>query len=247
MYIKKVYLLIIAIVIFLFTIICTLFYNGILWFNNPKKTEYPIRGVDVSSYQGNIDWEILSQQDISFAFIKASEGSSFEDPYYKTNFQNAIKTDLKIGAYHFFSYDSSGNTQAENFINIVGKHDTMMPPVVDIEFYGDKEKNLPSKEETQINLKELLQRLEEYYEQKPIIYVVNKSYDLYIKDAFEDYPIWIRDVLKKPKLSDGREWTMWQYSNRAKLNGYSGKEKYIDMNVFNGTIEEFERFINQKI
>ena len=52
-----------------------LFYNGVVLFNNPSNMEFPVRGVDVSSYQGTIDWNVLASQNIQFAFIKATEGN----------------------------------------------------------------------------------------------------------------------------------------------------------------------------
>jgi lysozyme len=220
-----------------------LLYTGTILLNEPYADQYPVRGVDVSSYQGEIDWEILSSQNIRFAFIKATEGSSFIDPYYETNFTNARKTELRIGAYHFFSYDSSGFTQAENFISVVDKYDDMLPPVVDVEFYGDKEKHLPEKDSVQTELGNFIQSIELHYGVKPIIYATEKSYRLYIAESFTDCDIWIRNVITKPKLSDGRQWKFWQYTNRKKLDGYSGEEKYIDMNVFNGTIEEFNSYV----
>ena len=61
-----------------------LFWNGILLINNPDETEYPVRGVDVSAYQGEIDWTILANQNIDFAFIKATEGSSFVDKRFES-------------------------------------------------------------------------------------------------------------------------------------------------------------------
>ena len=114
--------------------------------------------------------------------------------------------------------------------------------MVDIEFYGDKEKNLPSREEKGIILKELLRELEKYYGQKPIIYATLASYELYIEGEYEDYPIWVRDVTGYPVLDNGRKWTFWQYSNRGRLRGFESEEKYIDLNVFNGIFEEFTCF-----
>lgn len=235
---KFVYILLIAAVL-IGGAIFALLYNGIIWFNNPSLTEYPVRGIDISSYQGKIDWTILSVQNIDFAFIKATEGSTYQDPSFQTNWQEANQTVLKIGAYHFFSYDSSGKTQAENFIRTVPVLKSSLPPVVDIEFYGDKEKNPPAKEDVLPELNELLKELENQYGKKPIIYATMKSYRMYLEEDYKDYPLWIRNVIAKPNLSDKREWLFWQYSHRQKLDGYNGKEKYIDMNVFNGTKEDF--------
>lgn len=219
-----------------------LLYNGIIWFNNPSLKEYPIRGVDVSAYQGEIDWNTLSGQGIGFAFIKATEGSSFKDKRFKDNWKNANKTKLKVGAYHFFSYDSAGTTQANNFISTVPVQKGMLPPVIDFEFYGDKEKKPLAKEKTQKILNDLIAELEIHYKQKPIIYATQKSYNLYIKNEYKKYPIWIRDVFRKPDWIGENSWTFWQYSNRKVMKGYNGKEKYIDMNVFNGSEIEFLKF-----
>ena len=86
--------------------------------------------------------------------------------------------------------------------------------------------------------------MEDLYQQKPIIYATEKSYDLYLSGDYEAYDIWIRNVISKPKLSDNRKWTFWQYTNRERLDGYAGPEKYIDMNVFNGNAEAYHAYLN---
>ena len=219
-----------------------LLYNGVLLLNNPSRSRYPVRGVDVSSYQGEIDWPVLEKQDIQFAFIKATEGSTFVDPYFQINFEKACKTSLRIGAYHFFSYDSAGKTQAENFIATVPAEESLLQPVADVEFYGDKERHLPDKAAVTKELQVFLSMLESHYGKKPIIYATEKSYRLFIAGTFDAYDIWIRNVVSKPSLSDKRAWTFWQYTNREKLDGYRGKETFIDMNVFDGSPQEFEKY-----
>lgn len=219
-----------------------LIYNGVISLNNPSKSQYPIRGVDVSSYQGEIDWQALSEQNIQFAFIKATEGSGYVDEKFSFNFSEALKTNLRVGAYHFFSYDSSGETQADNFIRTVPNTENMLPPVIDVEFYGDKKENLPDKKKTEKELSTLIYKLEKHYGLTPIIYATEKSYELYIADLYPECDIWMRNIFFSPKLSDNRDWTFWQYTNKAKLDGYSGDEKYIDMNVFNGSKDDFEKY-----
>ncbi len=238
----KIILLITLITVIGIIIFGFLIYNGIILLNNPSDEDYPIKGIDVSSYQGEIDWEVISSQDISFAFIKATEGSTFIDEKFAYNYEEAAKTDLPIGAYHFFSYDSSGKTQADNFINTVPDTENMLPPVVDLEFYGDYNKNPKDSEEVHTELNDMLIALEDHYGKKPIIYCTEKSYNLYIDGYYDDYSIWIRSVYTAPALSNDK-WLFWQYSNRGKLEGYNGQEKFIDLNVFNGSIEEFEQYV----
>ncbi len=241
---------IIAVFVSLIIILCIiagfLVFNGVIILNGFSAKKYQVKGIDVSSYQGKIDWEELSRQNVSFAFIKATEGSSTVDKNFSYNFEEAQKTSIFVGAYHFFSYDSKGKTQAENFINTVKPFENMLPPVIDLEFYGDKEKNPPKRENVEKELKDMLTILENHYGQKPIIYATEKSYKLYLSGDYKEYDIWIRNVITKPKLTDNRSWTFWQYTNREKLNGYDGTEKYIDMNVFSGSVQEFDEFIKSR-
>ena len=218
----------------LLVLLFMLFSTGILKLNNPSREKYPVRGVDVSSYQGEIDWEVLSKQGISFAFIKATEGSTHKDSEFDENWENAQQTGLYIGAYHFFSYDSPGASQAENFISSVTPAGNMLPPVVDIEFYGDYGSAPAGREEVRSELNALLTALEKHYGAKPIIYATVRSYNMYIAGEYGDYPIWIRNVFTSPALSDGRDWTFWQFSDKGRLEGYVGDESYIDLNVFSG-------------
>lgn len=237
---KKILLIfssVLAFVLIVCIVLAALLYNGIILLNNPSLEEFPVRGVDVSSYQGEIDWNVLSKENVSFAFIKSTEGSTHVDRYFENNLNNALKTNLKVGAYHFFSFDSSGETQAENFIVNVPKIEGMLPPVVDVEFYGDKENYPPSKEYVKKELTEILKLLENHYKVKPIIYTTEKVYDLYIKNNFNDYDLWIRNVICKPNKNT--VWKFWQYTNRETFEGYKGDEKYIDVNVFNGSVRDF--------
>lgn len=242
---KKNILAIIVVLVGILIITGILIYNGYIIPTKLEAEKYEIRGVDVSEYQGDIDWKTLSSQYIDFAFIKATEGSSYKDPYFTKNYEQLNKTNLLLGAYHFFSFDSSGEEQAENYIETVGtvEEDKIILPIVDFEFYGDKEKNLPNKEDAQRKLQELLNKMEEKYKIKPLIYATKKTYDIYLKDNFTDYDIWIRNILTEPSLEENRKWTFWQYTGRARLKGYNGKEKFIDLNVFNGSKEDFENYI----
>ena len=233
-------------ILFLGVVFFVLVWNGLIILNEHRSNKYEVKGVDVSSYQGAIDWAVLATQDIHFAFIKATEGSNFVDDNFAFNFEAAKNTSLSVGAYHFFSYDSSGRSQAENFINAVIPFEGMLPPVVDVEFYGDKEDNPPDREQVSEQLKVMLDLLEKNYDQKPIIYATEKTYELYLLNDYEEYDVWIRNVVSKPKLSDNREWTFWQYTNRDKLDGYNGKEKYIDVNVFNGSFEEYTEYTRNR-
>lgn len=201
----------------------------------PAPKTWEVFGVDVSAYQGEVDWPQLARQGVTFAFCKATEGSGYADRTFRQNWANAQAAGILVGAYHFFSYDSPGETQAENFIAQVPVTPGALPPVVDIEFYGDKRQNPPGREEAKAILDPLLERLEAHYGQKPILYVTYRSYELYIKGEYEGYPLWVTRPLLAPLDKD---WTFWQYSHSAHMEGYRGSEERIDLNVFRGSLEE---------
>ncbi|AXK19372.1 GH25 family lysozyme [Bacillus sp. COPE52] len=223
-------------------VVAYLVFQGIFIPNQFSADKYEIKGVDVASYQGEVDWRELEKQNMKFAFIKATEGSAFVDEYFSTNWKNANKTGMRTGAYHFFSFDSKGETQAKQYIRTVPKHKQALPPVIDVEFYAHKKDNPPQREDVEKELTAVVKMLEKHYDKKVILYATQEAYDLYIKDAYPQCDIWIRSVLTKPSLSDERNWMFWQYTNRGRLRGYNGKVKYIDLNVFYGNEEEFKNY-----
>ncbi len=220
-----------------------LFLLGVIRINTPSVVDYPVRGVDVSEYQGAIDWTVIERQNIQFAFIRATEGSGYVDATFAANWDAVAGTDILAGAYHFFSFDSGADTQAANFMAAVPVDRPMLPPVVDVELYGKHRQNPPEAEVVRQELSEMLRLLEDYYGVKPILYATQKAYILYLADHFEGHPIWIRDVFFTPHLPDEREWAFWQYSDKGQLDGYAGEEKYIDLNVYAGSPDEIGRLV----
>ena len=220
-----------------------LLFFGVVHLNNPSEKDYPVRGVDLSSYQGSVDWNTLSAQNIRFAFIKATEGSSFVDPRFKDNWSAAAGTGLRIGAYHFFSFESSGEKQAKLFCDTVSSVNNMLPPVIDVEFYGKfhSEKDIDVAE-VKKELRTLVDILTDEYDMKPIIYADGSTYKTIVRGDFDDCDLWFRSVYSG--VPSDISWTFWQYSNRHVLKGYEGKERYIDMNVFAGDVNAFEHYPN---
>jgi lysozyme len=202
----------------------------------PSEEEYPVRGVDLSYYQGNIDWDVLAEQNVTFAFIKATEGVDHNDTQFSQTWESAKDSSVYVGAYHFYRFEDSGAEQAENFIQTVPVTENTLPPVIDVELYASlEETDLPDVEETQENLREMLELLEEHYGVKPILYAAPNTYRKYVKVFQGDYPIWLSNYYYEP-YSD---WTFWQYTDDGELDGYDGYQQRIDLNVYKGSLEEF--------
>lgn len=209
-------------------------YRGIVWHNSIFAMKYPVKGLDVSHHQGKIDWEKIAEKNkYKFVFIKATEGQDFIDKDFKYNWDEARRLGILAGAYHFFSMQSSGEKQAQNFIDIVPKENDSLPPVIDIEISLNHEK-----EKVRRELRNMINKLEEHYQVKPILYVTYDTYGTYTKGYFDELKIWIRDVIKYPTL--GQSWLFWQYTNRGRVPGV---DTYIDINVFNSDMETLKSYL----
>ena len=203
-------------------------------------TNYSIHGIDVSKYQDVIDWSSVKDMKVgsvqmSFAFIKATEGLGNEDAYFQRNWKKAKDAGLARGAYHFFLSTKSGKAQAENFINSVELLPGDMPPVLDIEqTYG------VSPEKLRARAKEWLQTIQDHYHVMPIIYTNVDFYKQYLKDDFDGYPLWIAHYLQKERPSIYRDWAFWQHSEAGRVNGILTR---VDFDVFNGDSAEFRKLL----
>ncbi|MCI0157228.1 lysozyme [Leifsonia shinshuensis] len=217
--------------------------SGVLWPNRVFAAALPVRGVDVSSYQGRIDWPVLSRQGVDFAIIKATEGSGDEDERFEANWRDARASGLIVGAYHFLSFDSSAERQAQNIFRTVPADAGTLPVTVDVELYGDYLSAPPSRERVQAVLDPLLDQLEKHYGRPAILYATGTAYDRYLRGAYRDNPIWYRSVVLPPMIPDGRRWTFWQYSDRERLAGYDGDESFIDMDAFGGSRQALETLL----
>jgi lysozyme len=201
---------------------------------------YKVHGIDVSRYQSKIDWKYIEsftgdKQDvkISFAFIKATEGRSIQDPLFKTNWENIGQTDIIRGAYHYFVPTRSALEQAQNFIANVELLKGDLPPVLDIEKLGP-----PGAAKLRENVKIWLNEVEKHYGMIPIIY---SSIDFYKKYLIVDadlrkYPLWIAHYDKK-KIVFEESWLFWQHNDKGRIPGISEK---VDFNVFNGNLDKLK-------
>ena len=197
----------------------------------------PVDGIDISSYQTDINWYEVEEEGYEFAVIKATEGSSHVDPRFAINWKQASETGMSIGAYHFLSFDTDGDTQAENFIENVDKKWGSLPPTIDIELYGDYVNSPPDKETVDGILTQVIHDFEDAYGKKPILYTNPHVYGLYLEEdeQYEDYPIWISDPEVPDQLPDGREWTFCQYSFEGESDAV-GEGEHVDLNLFNGSL-----------
>lgn len=219
-----------------------LFYTGIIWFNNPSRNDYPVQGIDISHHQGTIDWNALKSEKIDFIYMKATEGGDYIDSKFKMNWKNAKREGYAIGTYHFYRLCTDWKLQAHNIIETIPKEDSVLPIVIDLEYIGNC-KTSKRNEDIQIDIRSMVDTLENYYGKKPIFYVTKEFFEKYLMGNFDDISLWYRDIFMSPKIKGNRNWLFWQYSNRGHIQGIKG---YVDQNVFHGSKKAFNRLLNSK-
>lgn len=222
---KKFYFIALVVIILLITL--ALFIrentNRPLNYIDPAGTE--LKGIDVSNHQGDIEWDKIDSEVVKYVYIKATEGTTYVDDYFKKNWNGASNSGFLKGAYHFYNVNNDGLKQAEHFIEVVPKESHVLPPVIDIETISDVESG-----KVILELKEYVEKIEAHYGVKPIFYANIDTYNLYIKDAFKDYLIWFPHYnTEAPAITD---WTIWQYTDSGIVDGIDGP---VDFNIFKGS------------
>ncbi len=197
---------------------------------------YAVRGVDVSRYQGRIDWEsVAASGEVSFAFVKATEGTSHKDRRFQRNWDGAHAAGIPVGAYHYFSLCRTGKSQAEHFIRVVPKRAGSLPPVVDIE--PDSRCNRGSRlEKVGTEVAVWIADVEAHYGQRPLVYTSAHFHRHHLAEHQLKGDLWAAAYSRAPRTG-GAGWAFWQYSDRGWVTGIPGP---VDLNVFHGTKAQLE-------
>lgn len=170
--------------------------------------------IDVSRYQGEIDFEQVALSHVKHVIIKATEGSTLTDPNFYQNIAGARDAGIKVGAYHFFSCKSSAQAQATHFLNTIQQVELNLIPVIDVEIC---DKYTPS--QLIDSLYVMIHRIEDVFQQKPMIYTCESFYRHYLQNHLEGYPLWVARYNKPIDLR--AEYVLWQYTDRGEVAGIS--------------------------
>lgn len=201
-----------------------------------SKHEEKAFGIDVSHYQGRIQWDSISTINdrfpLDFVFVRATMGERNVDREFENNWNGARGRSKIRGAYHYYRPNENSIRQADNFIRRVQLKAGDLPPVLDIEELPKRQ----SLSELKKGLKRWLDRVEKHYKVKPILYSGDSYYTDFLEKEFSDYVLWIANYnfwIESPKV----HWDFWQFSEKGTVNGISTP---VDLNMFQDDIEVLE-------
>lgn len=197
-----------------------------------------LEGVDVSKFQGEIDWQAVRASGVVFAFARALEGETIHDATFAANWRGMKEAGVVRGAYDFYIANDSPEVQAKIFSSLVALEPGDLVPMVDIE-----EASLGGSEPPDLveDFHRYLELVEQAFGARPIVYTNPSFWNENMDDSFGEYPLWVADYeVESPTLPDGwQDWVIWQHGDSGSVPGIDGD---VDLNVFTGTMEDLARY-----
>lgn len=191
-----------------------------------------VPGIDVSKWQGQIDWSAVADDGVAFAFIRVNHGLEDIDERFDENWEGAKNHGILRGAYQYFLNQEDALVQAELFLERMGPlSSSELPPVLDIEDNG-----AATPEELRAAIWTWLDRVESALGVKPILYTYRYFWETRVNTAeFEEagYPLWFANYnVVCPNLPTAlSRWDFWQKTDSGRVAGISTN---VDLNEFNG-------------
>jgi lysozyme len=201
-----------------------------------------IHGIDVSKYQGTIDWKEIAKEQ-KFAFIRVSDGIRYPDPKFGINWRRARGKGIRQGVYQFFRPAQSVAEQLDLMFGMLEEAGGLvagdLPCALDLETTDGCSPSLIEE-----GCLEWMTQVEERTKLRPILYVGPAFWlNAGLSEKLAKFPLWIAHYTTRsgPWVpTEWATWTMWQYSGSGSVAGVS---VITDTNWFNGTQSELEVFI----
>jgi len=184
-------------------------------------------GIDVSRHQNAIVWQRVADDDIDFAYIKASEGGDLVDERFAENWTGAGAAGLDRGAYHYFTLCRPGDEQAANFLETVPADEAELPPALDLEIAGNCSAR-PDEAAVAKEVAAFVDAVEAETGQTLVLYIGDDWQERYPVAGRDDRPRWARRMHRRPLTDD---WWLWQFSSTSRVDGIEG---HTDLNVMKG-------------
>lgn len=205
--------------VFCFLLVFVLFPTFCFAFPASSSTTYD--GIDVSEWQGSIDYSLVKNNGIDVVYIRSSEGNSYIDPYFRDNYENAKDNGLKVGFYHYLTARSvsEARLQAQFFVSVIKGTSPDCKLAMDFESFG----NLSISEINEIS-EAFLSEVQRLSEKEVVIY--SDAYNAartFSPELANKYPVWVADYfVSEPGNGNWSTWVGFQYTDRGRIAGISG-------------------------
>ncbi|AJR18845.1 Lyzozyme M1 (1,4-beta-N-acetylmuramidase) [Pimelobacter simplex] len=188
---------------------------------NPTPTPRPTprEGIDASHHQGPIDWRRVARAGITFAYLKATEGTGFTDPRFVAHRAAATRAGIDVAGYHYFQLCSDGAAQAAHFLDVVGRRPGPLAPALDLELVGSCT-TPPPRAALLAEVRAFLRTVDAALRTRTVVYLYPDFEERYgLAADLADHPQWVRRLGERPPA---RPWHVWQYDDRGTVPGIRG-------------------------
>ncbi|MEJ8475827.1 GH25 family lysozyme [Roseibium algae] len=213
-------------------------------FPDPTPEDYAIHGIDISKYQGDVDWVKAKKGGVEFAWIKATEGGDHADHRFLDNWYGAKAAGVPRGAYHFYYFCRPVEEQVDWVLRTVPLDPTALPLVLDMEWNAHSKtcQKRPPRAQIVRDMKHFLDEIEKYYGKRPVIYSSVDFHRDRMVGVFKDEQFWLRSVANHPNniYDERNDWYFWQYTAEGRVPGIDGN---VDRNVFFGSRSQFRDWL----
>ena len=202
-----------------------------------QTTTSPLNGIDVSHFQGTVDWATVKSGGHDFAIAKATEGDSVIDRTFDQNWNAMKQAGIVRGAYLFYHAGRDPMKQLQLYISRVDLEAGDLPPVVDIETMNNHHESIAHLSN---DLRAILNGLESHYGKKPIIYTGPGFWNRHLDSSFGAYPLWIANYgVRSPTIPDGwTDWSIWQHTQSGRV---AGVQTHVDLNYYRGSLRDLQQ------
>lgn len=181
-----------------------------------------LNGIDVSNWQGSINFQEVKNDGIEIVYIKSSEGNNIVDPYFRINYYNSKANGLKVGFYHFLTAtnEEEAINQAEFFASVISNTTPDCKLAMDFEEFG----NLTVGEINNIS-EAFLEKVKEITGKEVIIYSdASNARNVFRENLAINYPLWVAEYGEN-NFNIETNWANWegfQYTNKLRISGING-------------------------
>lgn len=203
---------------------------------SPDPAAYPVRGIDISAHNGVVDFDKVASVGMDFVILKATEGATFKDKNFPTNYRKARKAGLKVGAYHFFRFDVGGYMQALNLMHSIKGRRLELPVVIDVEEWSNPRDH--TTHDILTRLQTMINTLEAHG-YHVMLYSNKDGFEKFFSQQFAHYPLWLCSFTGAPEAGNMR---LWQFSHVGRVSGVDGK---VDINTFNGSAAAWQQWLDE--
>lgn len=225
--------------VFLLIILAVSIFVAWQWHTQQELKKYPIRGVSIDQSNGYIDFESLKNDGVRFVYLKATQGATYTDDSFLSNFQRSQGSQLPVGVYHYFSFSSSPTAQFKNFVRQVATNTGSLPICISIQYYGSYDENSLHWQTVRKNVRQLIADMRNYYK-RPVVISANQEIIQHLKiQATGNHQFWVTNAqLGKPNGD-----ATFILANPKQHYSLDRQVVFLPMSVFNGNARQWARYL----